>query len=79
MKKRRHKHTYKLKFKKNEKKKMTKCYPNAVTFRQKTFQQAGAVPACALPYILSHVVNNVGISSIKIDKLSQGCRTAGPE
>ena len=34
--------------------------------------------AHALPYALWFVVNNVGISSIKIDKLNQ-CRTAGPE
>ena len=37
------------------------------------------MPACALPYVLWRVVNNVGISSIKIDKLSQEYRTAGPE
>ena len=37
------------------------------------------VPACALLYALWCVVSNVGFSSIKIDKLSQGCRTTGPE
>ena len=37
------------------------------------------MPACALLYALCCVVNNVGISSVKIDKLSQGCRTRLPE
>ena len=37
------------------------------------------VPACALLYALWCVNSNVGFSSIKIDKLSQGCRTMGPE
>ena len=79
MKKRRHKHTYKLKFKMNEKSKWPICYPNAVKFRQKPFLQASGVPACAHPYILWCDVHYVGISSIKIDKLSQGWRTGGPE
>ena len=54
--------TFKLKFKKNEKRKLHICYHNAVKFRQKPFLQAGGVPACALPYALWCVVNNVGIS-----------------
>ena len=41
--------------------------------------QPGEVPACALSYALLCVVNNVGTSLIKINKLSQGCRIAGPE
>ena len=40
---------------------------------------AGGMPACALPHALWCVVNNVGISSIIIDKLSQGCKKGGPE
>ena len=54
---------------------MTICYPNAVEFRLKPFLQADGVPACSLPYALRCAVSNVVISSIKIDKLSQGCRT----
>ena len=39
----------------------------------------GNIHGCALPYDLWCVVNNVGISSIKIDKLRQGCKTGRPE
>ena len=77
MNKQHHTHTYELNFLKNEKRKKQICYLGAVKFRQKPFLQAGGVPARALPYALWCVFNNVGISSIKIDKLSQGCRTGG--
>ena len=42
-----HKHTYKLKFKKNVEGKLQICYPNAVKLRQKSFLLVGAVSACA--------------------------------
>ena len=74
-----HKHAYKLEFQKNEKRKWQTCFPNAAKFRQKPFLQASGVPACALLFALWCIVNNVGISSIKTDKVSQGCRTVGPE
>ena len=55
------------------------CYPIAVNFRQKPFLQADGVPACALPYAVCSVVDNVGISSIKVDRLSQERRTSLPQ
>ena len=69
MKKQRHKHTYKLKIKKNEKENDELDF---LKFRQQPFLQTSGVPACALPYAVWSIVNIDGISSIKIDKLSQG-------
>ena len=54
----------------NEKENDQCINPNAAKFRQKPFLQEGRVSACALQYAIKRVVNKVGISFIKIDKLS---------
>ena len=50
---------------------------NVVKFRQKPFLQAGGVPTCALPYDVWCVVNNVGISSIKMINQAMGAGQEG--
>ena len=52
---------------------------SAVKFRPKPILQAGGVPVCALPYAVCSVVDNVGISTIKVEELNQEHRTGGPE